>query len=73
MVEMKNSKPVHDTITNHTKIGVHADVEIKSLIPLSKTHLRCACLCANNCKEIEQEFKDGNTTRDENEALKLGL
>ncbi|AKB74971.1 hypothetical protein MSLAZ_1710 [Methanosarcina lacustris Z-7289] len=48
-------------------IGLHAEIEIKSLIPLSGTHLRCACLCANRCKEIEQEFIDENTTIDEND------
>jgi hypothetical protein len=54
---MENDKPVHDTTT----IGIHPSVSISSLIPITGTHLRCACLCANNCKEIEQEFRDETT------------
>jgi hypothetical protein len=42
---------------------------IKSLTPLSGSHLRCACLCANKCKEIEQEFIDGNTTQKESDLF----
>lgn len=34
------------------------EVKTKSSIPLSKTHLICACLCASQCKEIEQKIMD---------------
>ncbi|MGA9187317.1 MAG: hypothetical protein WB014_01825 [Methanosarcina sp.] len=50
-----------------SKLGLHAEIRIKSLIPLSKTHLICACLCANGCKEIEQGFIDGTNTRNKND------
>ncbi|MCO5383414.1 MAG: hypothetical protein NHB15_16170 [Methanosarcina barkeri] len=49
------------------KLGAHAELSMRSLIPLSKNHLICACLCANGCKEIEQEFIDGNTIRNKDD------
>lgn len=49
------------------KLGVHAELSMRSSIPLSKTHLICACLCANGCKEIEQEFIDGNSIRNKDD------
>jgi len=51
----------------HTELGMHTDFELKSLVPLSGTLLRCACLCADRCKKIEKEFIDGKTTQDKND------
>jgi hypothetical protein len=46
-------------------LGLLPSVITSSLTPLSGTHLRCACLNAKICKEIEQEFLSGNNIRDE--------
>lgn len=56
-------------ITSRLMVYVSVESSIKTLTPLSGSHLRCACLCANRCKEIEQEFIDGNTTRKESDLF----
>jgi hypothetical protein len=60
---------MENTLSSHAGIVVDVRSTIRSLTPLSRTHLRCACLCANRCKEIEKEFADGKSTRDINDLF----
>jgi hypothetical protein len=60
---------MEEKLSAHSTISVSATCSIKSLTPLSRTHIICAYLCAKGCRELEQEYIGGNSTRDENDLF----
>lgn len=60
---------MEDKLSASTTTYISANCSIRSLIPLSKTHIRCACLCAERCREIENGYREGNESKDKNDLF----
>ena len=58
-----------DTEKAEVAINLNLKVELKSKTRFSSKHIRCACLCAKECDEIEREYREGSTWDEKNAEL----